>query len=696
MARYLDTTPVIATPAGVNRAVLTGRWLVVARSAWLVMATLAVTLTLAALPIELGRLTTVCATAPCPDPHLTPAMAADLSAAGLPTFALGGYLLAVELLAVAVFVVVAVAIMRARPRQPIALLAALLLVSFGPSIGPMSSLTALAPLTQGVGFVAGASLFAFAYTFPQGRFVPRWIAWIALPVLAWQVPDAFFRSSPVSTYSWPAPLTTAVWLAVVLSIGLVQLHRYRRVSDAAERQQTRWVVAGMTLTVACFAGVVVLAAVLGREPDSALGFALGGTAYYLALVPLPLSIGVAILRDRLWGIEALIDRGVLYLGLTTGVVAIYAGIVVGIGRLLAVDDALLSLVATGLIAVLFQPMRLRLQRLVSRLLYGERDDPYAVLSRLGRRLEETLEAEAVLPTVVATLAATMRLPYVAIALRQGSDLHVRAAVGEEGREPLRLPLAHRGEQVGELIIGHRAGQRSFSERELALLRDVARQAGAATHSVRLTSELRRSREQLILAREEERRRLRRDLHDGLGPALASVTLMADAARNLLASDPSRTDALLLELKEEARSATVEVRRVVYELRPAALDELGLVGAIREQAAQYANAGVTVEVVADELPELPAAVEVAAHRIVAEALTNVMRHARATRCRVAIRCARMLELEVVDDGRGIDEARAGVGTASMRERAEELGGTFSVSSNRHGTVVSAGLPLDPAG
>lgn len=695
MARYLDPAPLIASPAGVDSGILTGRWLAVARWSWLAVATLAVGLTLAGAPVELEHLTRVCAAAPCADPHLTPTMAAELSAAGLSPMALGGYLLAVELFAVAAFVIVAVVIMRARPRQPTALLAALLLVSFGPSIGPMSSLTAVAPLVQLVGFVAGLSLFAFAYTFPQGRFVPRWTAWFALPILAWQVPDAFFRSSPISTYSWPEPVTTAVWLTVVLSIGFVQLYRYRRVSDAAERQQTRWVVAGMTLTVLCFAGVLLLVAVLGREPDSALGFALGGTAYYLALVPLPLSIGVAVLRDRLWGIEAAISRGAVYLGLTAAVVATYAGIVVGIGQLLPVDDAVLSLVATGVVAVGFQPMRLRLQRLVSRLVYGERDEPYAVLARLGRRLDETLEPEAVLPTVVSTLASAMRLPYVAIAVRQGAGLRVEATVGEEGREPLRLPLAHRGEEVGELVVGHRAGERAFSRRELALLRDVARQAGAAAHSVRLTSELRRSRERLILAREEERRRLRRDLHDGLGPALASVTLMADAARNLLASDASRTDALLIELKEEARSATAEIRRVVYELRPAALDELGLVGAIQEQAAQYGNAGVTVEVLADELAELPAAVEVAAYRIVAEGLTNVMRHSRATRCRVSIRCGRMLELEVEDDGRGI-EARPGVGIASMRERAEELGGSFAVTSDHRGTRVSAVLPVAEAG
>jgi signal transduction histidine kinase len=696
MARFANLPRAFPAAAGLDPAILAGRWLVAARITWLAIAVVAVGLTLAAAPIELRHLTTVCAGEACPDPHLTPVMAAELAAAGISPIVFGGYLLGVELVAVAVFVIVAAAIMRAGPRQPIALLAALLLVSFGPSIGPMSSLTGLQPVVGFIGFVAGLSLFAFVFTFPQGRFVPRWTLWLALPVLAWQVPDTFFRDSPISTYRWPQPFGTVAWVSVAAVIGFIQIYRYRRISDAAQRQQTRWVVAGLVLTACCFAGVVVLAAVLGQEPNSALGFALGGTAYYLALVPLPLSIGVGIFRDRLWGLEAVIGRGLFYLGLTAAVIGIYAAIVVGVAQLLAVDNTLLSLLATGVVAVLFQPMRLRLQRLVGRLLYGERDDPYAVLSRLGRRLDEALEPDAVLPTIVATLASTLRLPYVAIGVGHGNGMRVAAAYGEAAADVVRLPLTHRGEEVGELLIGLRAGERAFAERELVLLRDVARQASAAAHAVRLTSDLRRSRESLVLAREEERRRLRRDLHDGLGPAVASVTLMADAARNLLSSDPSRTDALLAELKAEARSATAEVRRVVYELRPAALDELGLVGSIREQAAQYAQAGVAVDVRADDLGELSAAIEVAVYRIVSEAMTNVMRHARARSCRVTLRRDAGLFLEVADDGRGMAGGSPGVGTATMRERAEELGGTLAISSSASGTIVTANLPLPGGG
>jgi signal transduction histidine kinase len=686
---------VASQPGGIDHAVLAGRLLRAARAAWLLVAGLAVGLTLASIPADFARLTTVCAGASCPDPHLTPEMVASLGGIGLSPEAVGGYLLAVELIAVGVFTLISAIIVRGRPREPMALLAALLLVTFGASIGPMTSLTAVEPLLLVVGFLASASLFSFAYSFPQGRFVPAWTGWLALLVVAWQVPDTFFRSWSISTYNWPATANAVVWLFLAVSIVVVQLYRYRRVSTAEQRMQTRWVVAGLALSALSFAAVVGFITLVGQQPDSVAALAFGGTAYYLALLPLPLSIGVAMARDGLWGIDVLIGRGVVYLGLTAAVVAIYALIVVGMGQLLRVDNLLLSLLATGVIAVVFQPMRLRLQRLVARLLYGERDDPYLVLSGLGRRLGESIDPDAVLPTVVSTVAATLRLPYVAITVRRGDADEVVAAFGERFGEPLRLPLRHRGVDVGELVVGHRAGERSFSSAELVLLEDLARQAGAAAQAVQLTTELRRSREEIVLAREEERRRLRRDLHDGLGPSLASVALMADAARNVLATDPGRADALLAELKAEARSATAEVRRVVHELRPPALDELGLVGALREQAAQYTAAGLEVEVVAADLGDLPAAVEVAAYRIVSEALTNVVRHADARRAVLSLWRAQGLELTVRDDGRGLGSTPAGVGVSSMRQRAEELGGGCAVTGSEGGTEVRASLPLGGA-
>jgi len=166
--------------------------------------------------------------------------------------------------------------------------------------------------------------------------------------------------------------------------------------------------------------------------------------------------------------------------------------------------------------VLVQPLRQRLQRGVNRLLYGERDEPYAVLSRLGRRLEGTLAPDAVLPAIVETVAGALKLPYAAIALREGECLAVVAAFGQPVGDPLRLPLVYRHEAVGELLLAPRAPGEPFSPADRRLLDDLARQAGVAAHAVRLTADLQRSRERLVTLREEERRRLRRDPHDGLG------------------------------------------------------------------------------------------------------------------------------------------------------------------------------------
>jgi signal transduction histidine kinase len=227
--------------------------------------------------------------------------------------------------------------------------------------------------------------------------------------------------------------------------------------------------------------------------------------------------------------------------------------------------------------------------------------------------------------------------------------------------------------------------------------------GVAVHGMRLTADLQRSRERLVTAREEERRRLRRDLHDGLGPMLAAQTLKVGSARALYQRDTVAADALLAELETDMQTALADIRRLVYDLRPPALDELGLVGAIRADATRYrklpADAhGLAIDIEApDSLPPLPAAVEVAAYRIVQEALTNVVRHAHACTGWVRVNVDEALRIEISDDGLGLPTPRhIGVGLLSMRERAEELGGSCIVE--RHpagGTRVLARIPLMPA-
>jgi signal transduction histidine kinase len=496
------------------------------------------------------------------------------------------------------------------------------------------------------------------------------------------------------------------------------MYRYRYVSSPAERQQTKWVVFGL---VSAGLGAIAFELSIPGSPLGQFGPLLAlalEAGLFGSLLLIPLSIGVAILRFRLWDIDIVINRTLVYGALSAIVVALYTLIVVALGVLFQTRaDLAVSLVATGVVAVLFAPLRERLQRGANRLMYGEREDPYAVLSRLGRRLEATIAPKAALETIVETVAQALKVPYAAINLRQdGGQFATAAEHGTPRGEPLVLPLVYRRETVGHLIVSPRAPGEIFSPEDVRLLEDLARQVGVVVHAFRLTADLQHSRERLVTTREEERRRLRRDLHDGLGPTLGYLTLGLDTACRLFTQDPKGAEALLQELKTQTQEAISEVRRLVYDLRPPALDDLGLIPAIRQQAANHGllvedllsskgsrwangnNNGLVFLVEASEdLPLLPAAVEVACYRIAREAIANATRHSGASSCHVSLSLDEAngsLELEVADDGVGVAEDRnAGVGMISMRERAEELGGTLTIESfPEGGTRVVSCLPL----
>jgi two-component system, NarL family, sensor kinase len=410
---------------------------------------------------------------------------------------------------------------------------------------------------------------------------------------------------------------------------------------------------------------------------------------------------VAIVRERLYDIDLLISRSLVYATLTAGVVAVYVAVVTVVGTVVG-DRAEFAgpLVATGIVAVAFQPAREAVQRQVSRLVHGAAADPYAALARLAQRLEATIGPGPVLSVVVETVATTLRMPYVAIELAEDGSFRRVASHGEPGPAMTPLLLTHQGQTIGRMVLGERTSGEALTPTERRLLGDLVRQAGIAVHGVRLTAVLQRSRERLVVTREEERRRLHRDLHDGLGPTLAAMTLQLDVLRRQITTDPSEADALVRQLKDELQSAIHEIRRLVDALRPPALDELGLVAALRQHAIAVgaeggAATGLTVTVEARDLPPLDAATEVAAYRIAMEAMTNVVRHARARQCTIRLASNGALEVEVIDDGDGIpDEPRPGVGLTSMRERALELGGHCSISlTPGGGTTVRARLPLE---
>jgi signal transduction histidine kinase len=254
-------------------------------------------------------------------------------------------------------------------------------------------------------------------------------------------------------------------------------------------------------------------------------------------------------------------------------------------------------------------------------------------------------------------------------------------------------VLYKSEEVGLLLVVP-DDDHPPTPAERHLLATIARGAGSAAQVVRQEHDLQLGRERLVLAREEERRRLRRNLHDSIGPTLAALSLRAGSVRNLIEQDLPTAQEQLNELRELIHVVITDIRRVVYNLRPPALDELGMLPAIQEQAGQSSTGGLQVSVHApDQMPPLSAAAEVATYRIVMEALTNVERHAHARHCRISLSVNDQVCIEVVDDGVGLlPNHRAGVGIASMRERVAELGGSFTIDSPAEGgTRVLAFLP-----
>lgn len=556
--------------------------------------------------------------------------------------------------------------------------------------------------------------------FPDGRLLSaRWrpIAWAAgLGITAFIVGVAF-HPGPLEnmglTTSNPygivggAEVMNALMIAAapLLLVGVFGsiasvIVRFRNASGM-ERAQLKWLaVAGI---------IVIVGNILGGIPwliwgDSPQAQELSIVITDITLVNIVIATGIAILRYRLWDIDIVINRTLVYGSLTALVVALYIVIVGLLGILLQSGGSLpISLFGTGIVAISFQPLRERLQRGVNRLMYGERDEPYTVLKRLSERLEVVVASQSVLPTIVETVAEALKLPYAAIGLKDGDHLktvaeYTRASIGEHelAGEMETLPLVYQTENIGQLILAPRTPGEPFSQTDRRLLETIARQAGIAAYNVRLTQDLQRSRERLVTTREEERRRLRRDLHDGLGPVLASMSFKLDAIHNLADRDVTAVKKMAAEMKKQIQEALADIRRIAYDLRPPALDELGLVGALKEHIASYNQTqGLQITLEAPEnAPPLPAAVEVAAYRIALEAMTNVSRHAAARHCYVRLSLPGDLCLEVTDDGRGLPNAvRAGVGLTSMRERAEELGGSCITEMLPHGgTGVVAHLPL----
>ncbi|GAA3571781.1 hypothetical protein GCM10022419_060820 [Nonomuraea rosea] len=535
---------------------------------------------------------------------------------------------------------------------------------------------------------------------PDGRLPSRrWrpALWLGVGAITAQFLGVLVRMPPPTAgYPYPAiipnpfqitafepyreTVMTATWMGIYAAMALAALSlatRLRR-ADGVVRRQIGW-------PLFAFSGYIVFL-VAGSFLPELMWLAIA----WAALIPAAMAFSV--MRYRLYGIDTVISRAFVAAGVVVVVSAVYFGAGTLSGLVVAGYDQVAGVAAALFAGAFFQPLRRALQRAVDRLLYGAVGDPGVLAERLTQAVRRGDPAKA-LTSVVSVLRDGLAVEGVAVEVADGEPRYVEN--GRVGAEPREVPLIWHGERVGRLLVGA-PGPRRFpaahNERVLATLTPYA---ADVAHAVRMAADLQRSRERILTTREEERRRLRRDLHDGLGQTLSAMAMTINMARIRLKNSPDTADELLRELHAGMSTVTGDIRELVYGLRPPALDDLGLARAVRELAGQSSpDTDVQVEV-EGSLSELPAAVEVAVYRIVQEALTNIRRHAAASSARIAIQRERsVLRVLVADDGKGLPEShRAGVGLGSMRERAAELGGICVVSGEPGaGTRVEVMLPL----
>jgi two-component system, NarL family, sensor kinase len=549
--------------------------------------------------------------------------------------------------------------------------------------------------------VAGQSV-ALLFAFPDGRLPSRrwrpllWaaaagVALLVLQAMGQPFAESGWRDVPVENplggqmAEFSAGLGSAPQYAFVLAsaAGSAALVARRRRAQGDLRQRLRWVVPAALLM------------------PPALWFSFlgpwwwGGVFEMAAGTLLAVSVTVATVRHRMYDADVALNRGLVYGLLVLSLVGAYVAVVVLVSELVAQSSWAPGVAGAAVVAVAFGPLLHRLRRGVDQAFFGARGRPGELASRLvsaSSPPSETADTadELTLQRAAATLAQSLRLPWVRI--ETGERV---VSWGEPRTEGHPIPLRRGDRVVGLLVVGRRFDGERVRTTEPALAMGVA-QLALTVAALQTASDLRQARDRLVVAREEERRRIHRDLHDGLGPTLAGVSLGLEGAEQLARTDPAAAVHVLPALRAHAQEAVSDVRRLVDGLRPVELDDLGLVAALRARIDQLSTSGTpTIRVHADDrLPALPATTELAALRICLEAVTNSVRHACGTRCDVRVSVdPPWLVVEVGDDGCGIGAAVPHVGLRSMRERAEETGGRLDVrSEDGRGTCVVATLPL----
>jgi signal transduction histidine kinase len=493
-----------------------------------------------------------------------------------------------------------------------------------------------------------------------------------------------------------------VALAVISATSLVL--RYRR-ADRSQRQQIKWFLFAVSLLVLYFLLDAALTT-LGVEG----GFWVENVLPALAFASLPVGLAIAILKHGLYDIDVVINRTVLFGLLAAFITAVYVGIVVGVGTLVGQrGNLLLSIVATALIALAFQPIRLRARHFANRLVYGKRAQPYELLSEFSERLAGSYSTDDVLPRMARLVAEGTGATKARVWLRVGAELRVVASwpssnglppptriVGDElpdfpGKERA-YAVRHQGELLGALTVSIPARE-SLGPTQERLLTDVSAQAGLILRNVRLIEELRASRQRLVTAQDEERRRLERNIHDGAQQQLVALAVKLRLARTMAAKDVERAQSLLGELQGETQDALENLRDLARGIYPPLLADQGLAAALQAQARKVP---FPVEVQPNGVARYSADAEATAYFCVLEALQNAAKYADPSQAivRLGEEDGRLV-FSVSDDGSGFDvEATAkGSGLQNMADRVDALGGSIEVASSPgRGTTITGRIPV----
>lgn len=609
-------------------------------------------------------------------------------------------------------------------REFMGLLAILALVAYGTTfsslvyIGSEGNLF-LEKIPEAVAALGRMALFLFFLLFPNGRLVPRWTYVPFIPFCIIQLISLLLPGTVLDLLNWSNSARLIYYLMMIGITIFSQIYRYRKVSTSVEQQQTKWVVYGVMIS---FLGSIVISGffVYPIFAESPVSFIYLSALLYVFVSVIPVTLSLAILRHRLWDIDPLVNRTILYGGLTLTIVLLYSVLVLYLSSLFKTQgNFIISLLSTSIVAVLFSPIKERLQQIINRLMKGRHDDPYAVLRELGSHLTKPMPPNEVLHVIAETIKGALRLPYVVISIGVNGEEKIAAVTGDTVYDKFSFPIIHGGEELGMLLVSSRSLEETFTAEDKKLLEVLLHQAGPIVQNVKMTlgmqllaNDLQESRERLVLAREEERLQMRRNLHDDLAPRLLSLSFNVAAAEQYISKSPSKALELLRELRNVIRSTVDEIRTMVHDLRPPTLDEFGLLGSIQSRIEEIKKSSVQagasqqtkpLEVILntpEKLPFLPAAVEVAAYRIITEALVNVVKHSKATHCNVKIKinAGRELQIEVIDNGIGIPShikpsRSGGIGLKSMRERSAELGGHCVIGIGETGGArVKALLPL----